>query len=99
MSVGYRAGSTADVVSTRCQAIADGSAAPAFVVTKIRPKLVAAQTTLGSVGDRPMAEMRPPERSSPQGNGAVHANVHAAAGFAAGGHAAAGPYVRRPGWP
>src|SRR3954470_16981852 len=96
MSVGYRAGSTSDVVSTRCQTIVVGSAAPAFVATKIRPKLVAAQTTLRSVGDRPMAEMRPPERSSPHGNGAVHATVHAPAGFAAVGHSAAGPYVRRP---
>src|SRR3954451_7441678 len=99
MSVGYRAGSTVDVVSTRCQTIVDGSAAPAFVVTKIRPKLVAAQTTLRSVGDRPMAEMRPPDRSSPHGNGAVQATIQAAAGVAAGGHAAAGPYVRRPRWP
>src|SRR3954454_16553360 len=99
MSVGYRAGSTADVVSTRCQTIVDGSAAPAFVVTKIRPKLVAAQTTLRTVGDRPMAEMRPPDRSSPHGHGPVPAPVQPAAGVAAGGHAAAGPYVRRPTWP
>src|SRR3954453_17678858 len=99
MSVGYRAGSTSDVVSTRCQAIVDGSATPAFVVTKIRPKLVAAHTTLRSVGDNPMAEMRPPERSVPHGDGAGHAPVPAAVGVAAGGHAAAGPYVSRPRWP
>src|SRR3954451_345547 len=99
MSVGYRAGSTADVVSARCQTIVDGSAAPAFVVTKIRPKLVAAQTTLRSVGGRPMGEMRRPDRSPPHGNGAVQPTVRAAAGVAAGGPAAAGIHVRRPTWP
>jgi hypothetical protein len=44
-----------------------GSAAPAFDVTKIRPKLVAAQTVFRVVGESPIAEIRPPERSAPHG--------------------------------
>src|SRR5689334_1435845 len=99
MSVGYRGGSTDDVVSIRCHAIVEASAAPAFVVTKIRPKLVAAQTTFLSDGARPSVEIRPPERSSPHGYGAGHETVHAAFGVAAGGQSAAGPYVSRPRWP
>src|SRR2546423_13898322 len=98
MSVGYRAGSTVELVSILCQTIVDGSAACAFVVTKIRPKLVAAQTTFGS-DDGSIAEMRPPDRSSPHGYGAGHGTVQAAVGVAAGGQAAPGPYVRRPRWP
>src|SRR5215471_17135410 len=96
MSVGYRGGSTSEVWSIRFHAIVDALAASAFVVTKIRPKLVAAHTTLRLFGDSPIAEMRPPERSSPHGNGAGHATVHVALGFAAGGQSAFGPYVRRP---
>src|SRR6266511_5382435 len=99
MSVGYRAGSTVELVSIRCQAIVAGSAAPAFVVTKIRPALVAAQTTLRSDEAGSTAEIRPPERSSPHGYGAGHATVHGSVGVAAGGQNAAGPYVSRPRWP
>src|SRR2546423_1292582 len=99
MSVGYRCGSTSELVSIRCQTIAVGSAAPAFVVTKILPKLVAAQTTFGLEEDGSIAEMRPPERSSPHGYGAGHGTVQGAVGVAAGGQAAPGPYVRRPRWP
>src|SRR3954454_19906446 len=99
MAVGYRGQLAVDVVATRGQTIVDSSCGRAVVVTKIRPKLVAAQTTLRSVGDRPMSEMRPPDRSSPHGNGAVPATVQAAAGVAAGRAGAAGPYVRRPTWP
>src|SRR5215211_689759 len=96
MSVGYRCGSTLELVSIRFQTIAAGSAAPAFVVTKMRPALVAAQTTLRSDGAGSFIEMCPPERSSPHGYGAGHATVHAAVGVPAGGHAARGPYVSRP---
>src|SRR5262249_24785056 len=99
MSVGYRGGSTDQVVSIRCHAIVDASAAPAFVVTKIRPKLVPVQTSSLSDGARPRVEIRPPERSSPHGYGAGHGTVHAAFGVAAGGQSAAGPYVSRPGGP
>src|SRR5215207_8775264 len=96
MSVGYRCGSTAELVSIRCQTIVVGSAAPAFVVTKMRPALVAAQTTFAFDGAGSLTEMCPPERSSPHGYGAGHATVQAAVGVAAGGHRAAGPYVSRP---
>src|SRR5262245_66103797 len=96
MSVGYRGGSADEVVSLRCHAIVDASAASAFVVTKIRPKLVAVQTVALSEADRPSVEIRPPERSSPHGYGAGHETVHAAAGLVAGGQSAVGPYVSRP---
>src|SRR6266511_2204525 len=99
MSVGYCGGSTLELVSIRVQTMVAGSAAPAFVVTKIRPALVAAQTTFRSDGTGSIAEMRPPERSSPHGYGAGHGTVQAAVGVAAGGQSAAGPYVRRPRWP
>src|SRR5437762_3461800 len=99
MSVGYRGGSTLELVSIRCHAIADASAAPAFVVMKIRPKLVAAQTTLRSDAAGPIVEMRPPERSVPHGYGAGHGTVHGLFGLPAGGHSASGPYVSRPRWP
>ena len=84
MSVGYRGGSTSELVSILFHAIVAGSAAPAFVVMKIRPKLVAAHTTLLSDAANPIVEMRPPERSSPQGYGAGHATVHGSPGVAAG---------------
>src|SRR5215211_2587418 len=96
MSVTYRSGSTLEPVSIRCQTIWAGSGASAFVVTKTRPVLVAAQTTLPSDRAGSSAEICPPERSPPHGYGAGHATVHAAVGVAAGGQRAAGPYVRRP---
>src|SRR5215208_7490086 len=96
MSVTYRSGSTTALVSIRCQTICDGSAASAFVVTNTRPVLVAVQTTLPSDRAASIAEIWPPERSSPHGYGAGHDTVQAAVGVAVGGHAAAGPYVRRP---
>src|SRR5215208_4833055 len=99
MSVGYRGGSTFELVSIRCHAIVAGLAAPAFVVMKIRPPLVPAQTTLASDAAGSLTETRPPERSSPHGYGAGHGTVHASAGVAAGGHSAVGPYVSRPRWP
>ena len=91
MSVGYRGGSTVDVWSIRRQTIEAGLAAAAFVVTKMRPALVAAQTTFVSDDDGVLMETCPPERSSPHGYGAGQATVHAPPGFAAGGQAAAGP--------
>src|SRR5262245_31511754 len=99
MSVGYRGGSTVEVESTRFHTMVAGSAAPAFVETKIRPKLVAVQTTLRSDFARPIEEIRPPERSLPHGYGAGHDTVQAAVGAPAGGQSASGPYVSRPRWP
>src|SRR5437870_8741593 len=99
MSLGYRGGSTAEPVSIRFHTIVAGSAAPAFVVTKMRPKLVPAQTTLLSDAASPNVEMRPPERSSPHGYGAGHETVHGELGEPAGGQSAFGPYVSRPRWP
>src|SRR5215211_7255984 len=97
MSVGYRGGSTDELVSIRFQAIVAGSAAPAFLVMKMRPKLVAAQTTFLSDAARPKVEMRPPERSSPHGYGGGQGAVQAEfAGLPAARHSAAGPYVSRP---
>src|SRR5215216_7666604 len=97
MSDGYRGGSTSDVVSILLQTIEAASAAPAFVVMKMRPPLVPAHTTLASDDAGASIEMWPPERSSPHGYGAGQLTVHGAVGVAAGGHSAAGPYVRRPG--
>src|SRR3954471_12183926 len=96
MSVTYRPGSALELVSIRCQTMSAGFGASAFVVTKTRPALVAAQTTLPSDRAASSVEMCPPERSSPHGYGAGHATVQAAVGVAAGGHNANGPYVRRP---
>src|SRR5215212_10450749 len=98
MSDGYRGGSTSDVWSILFHTIVDASAAPAFVVMKMRPALVPAQTTFASDDDGVSIAMWPPERSSPHGNGPVQATVHAAAGLPAGGQAASGPMVSRPGW-
>ena len=69
MSVGYRGGSIDELGSIRVHAIVDGLAAAAFVVTKMRPPLVAAQTTFWSEGAGSFAEMWPPERSVPHGYG------------------------------
>src|ERR687898_372612 len=100
MSVGYRGGSTDEVWSILRQTIEAGFAAAAFVVTKMRPALVAAHTTLVSDGDGVLIETCPPERSSPHGYGPGHATVQRAFGGLPGaGHSAAGPYVSRPGWP
>src|SRR4029450_3845990 len=99
MSEGYRGGSTSHVWSIRFQAMEAALAAPAFVVMKIRPALVPAQTTFRSDGAGVFIEMRPPERSSPQGYGAGQGTVQGSPGVAAGGHAAAGPRVSRPRWP
>src|SRR5262249_57429917 len=102
MSVGYRGGSALEVVSIRCHAIVDGSAAPALVVMKMRPKLVAAQTTFRSDAAGPIVETRPPERSSPHGYGAGQGTVQAAVGVPAGGHSPVRPHVGRAGgarWP
>src|SRR5215204_2184474 len=96
MSDGYRGGSTSDVVSILRQTIEAGSDARAFVVMKMRPPLVPAQTTFGLDGDGASIEMWPPERSSPHGYGAGQATVHAAVGVPAGGQNANGPYVSRP---
>ena len=57
MSVGYRGGSTDDVWSILRQTIEAGLAAAAFVVTKMRPPLVAAQTTLVSEGEGVLIEL------------------------------------------
>src|SRR4029453_17889555 len=99
MSAGYGGGSTDELVSIRFHAIVVGSAAPAFVAMKIRPKLVAAHTTLLSDAAKPIVEMRPPERSVPQGYGAGHGVFQALFGRPAGGQSASGPYVSRPRWP
>src|SRR3712207_6831307 len=102
MSVGYRPGSFVAVESSRRQMMVAGSAAAAFVVTKMRPALVAAQTTFLSDGAWVFIETWPPERSSPNGPppaGMVHAVVHAPFGAVAVGHSAAGPNVSRPAWP
>src|SRR5215207_9286106 len=99
MSDGYRGGSTAEVWSILRHTIVAGFAAAAFVVTKTRPALVAAQTTFVSDAEGVLIETWPPERSSPHGYGPGHATVQPAAGFAAGGQKAAGPYVSRPAWP
>src|SRR5215213_9325993 len=96
MSVTYRLGSTFELVSIRCHAIWLASGVRAFVVTNTRPVLVAVQTTLPSDRAASIAEIWPPERSSPHGYGAGHDTVHAAVGVAAGGQSASGPYVSRP---
>src|ERR671922_1580505 len=94
MSDGYRGGSAAEVVSIRCQTMDAAFAAPAFVVMKMRPPLVPAQTTFALDGAGSFIEMWPPERSSPHGYGAGQETVHGAFGMPAGGHPAAGPEVR-----
>src|SRR5215213_5405813 len=99
MSDGYRGGSSEDVVSILLQTIEAASAAPAFVVMKMRPPLVPAQTTLLSEGAGASIAMCPPDRSSPHGYGGGQATVQGAVGVAAGGQKASGPYVRRPRWP
>src|ERR671922_1557467 len=97
MSDGYRGGSAAEVVSIRCQTMDAAFAAPAFVVMKIRPPLVPAQTTFALDGAGSFIEMWPPERSVPHGYGAGQETVHGAFGVGAGGHAAARAEVSRPG--
>src|SRR4029453_3322685 len=71
MSEGYRGGATSDVWSIRFQTMEAALPAPAFVVMKIRPARVPAQTTFRSDGAGVFIERRPPERSSPQGDGAA----------------------------
>src|SRR5215211_2382209 len=97
MSEGYRGGSTSEVWSIRFQTIEAGLAAIAFVVMKIRPPLVAAQTTLLSDGDGASIETWPPERSSPNGNGPVHGVFQGPPGVD--GQRASGPSVSRPALP
>src|SRR5918992_560869 len=97
MSDGYRGGSASEDVSIRRHSIVDGSDASAFVVMKMRPPLVPAHTTLRSDGAGAFMDTWPPERSSPHGNGPVHATVQALPGMPAGGQSACGPKVRRPG--